>query len=64
MVGAIKAKADTLAEEFYQGLMHCYCTAGEIGQAMQVYEDLKTVLAATFAVKPSKKSQAIYNSLR
>jgi DNA-binding SARP family transcriptional activator len=55
---------DPLAEEFYQGLMLCYYRAGEIGQAMRVYKDLKKVLVAAFAIKPSRKSQEIYRKLR
>lgn len=55
---------DPLAEEFYQGLMLCYYRAGEIGQAMRVYEDLKKVLVAAFAIEPSRKSQEIYRKLR
>jgi ATP/maltotriose-dependent transcriptional regulator MalT/DNA-binding SARP family transcriptional activator len=50
---------DPLAEELYQGLMKTYSAMGETSNALRVYDELQSVLLATFNLKPSETSQAI-----
>jgi DNA-binding SARP family transcriptional activator len=57
-------EADELCEPLYRHLMLCYQRHGELGEALGIYERLRTVLAARLKATPSPETQAVYASLR
>ncbi len=52
-----------LAEEFYQKLIKCYHRLGRNDEALNVYDRLKRVLAATIKRIPSSKTECIVKTL-
>ena len=56
--------ADSLAEEFHQGLMRCYAQLDRNSEALAVYVRLKQLLSLALGVQPSTSTQELYRSLR
>ena len=56
--------ADSLVEEFYQGLMRCYAQLDRNTEALAVYVRLKQLLSLALGVQPSTSTQKLYRSLR
>ncbi|MGH8773445.1 MAG: AfsR/SARP family transcriptional regulator, partial [Burkholderiales bacterium] len=56
-------EADDLAEEFYQGAMHCYQQLNRRAEALAVYRRMRQTLSITLGIKPSPASEALYRSL-
>ena len=52
-----------LAEEFYQKLITCYHRLGRNDEALNVYDRLKRILAATIKRSPSSKTECIIKTL-
>ena len=52
-----------LAEEFYQKLIKCYHRLGRNDEALNVYDRLKRILAATIKRSPSSKTECIVKTL-
>jgi DNA-binding SARP family transcriptional activator len=52
-----------LAEEFYQKLIKCYHRLGRNDEALNVYDGLKRILAATIKRSPSSKTECIVKTL-
>jgi len=56
--------ADDLSEEFYQGLMRCYGRLGQRAEAMSIFRQLRTTLSVTLGLRPSSKSQSLFDALQ
>lgn len=56
-------QVDSLAEEFYQGLMVCDQQLGQIGQAVKTYQRCCSALSAGLGLSPSQKTEEIYKKL-
>lgn len=56
-------EVDDLVEEFYHNLMACYDRLGARTKALQVYERCRKILRARFGIGPSRKTEALYQSL-
>ncbi|MGI9045215.1 MAG: BTAD domain-containing putative transcriptional regulator [Burkholderiales bacterium] len=56
-------EADPLAEEFYQGQMHCYLKVGRHAEGLAVYRRLRQILSVTLGIAPSAPSEALHRSL-
>ena len=56
-------EADPLAEELYQGLMHCYQDTGRHTEGLAVYRRLRQTVSVTLGVSPSPASEALYRAL-
>ncbi|OGU18362.1 MAG: hypothetical protein A2076_05385 [Geobacteraceae bacterium GWC2_53_11] len=54
---------DSLAEEFYQGLMICKQQLGQTEQAVKTYRSCRSALAAGLDLSPSPKTEEIYAAL-
>jgi DNA-binding SARP family transcriptional activator len=52
-----------LAEEFYQKLIKCYHRLGRNDEALNVYDRLKKILAATTKRSPSSKTECLIQTL-
>ena len=52
-----------LAEEFYQKLIKCYHRLGRNDEALNVYDRLKRILAATIKRNPSSKTECLIQTL-
>ncbi len=52
-----------LAEEFYQRLIKCYHQLGRNDEALNVYDRLKRILAATTKRSPSSKTECLIQTL-
>jgi DNA-binding SARP family transcriptional activator len=52
-----------LAEEFYQRLIKCYHRLGRNDEALNVYDRLKRILAATINRSPSSKTECLIQTL-
>jgi ATP/maltotriose-dependent transcriptional regulator MalT/DNA-binding SARP family transcriptional activator len=56
-------ECDDLAEELYQGAMHCYQNLDRRAEGLAVYCRMRQTLSITLGIKPSPASEAIYRSL-
>ncbi|MGH8728817.1 MAG: BTAD domain-containing putative transcriptional regulator [Burkholderiales bacterium] len=56
-------EGDDLAEELYQGAMHCYQRLDRRAEALAVYRRMRQTLSITLGIKPSPASEAIYRNL-
>jgi len=56
-------EVDTLAEEFYQGLMACYRRLGRRSEALLVYSRCKKVLSTALGVSPSPQTESIHRKI-
>ncbi len=56
--------ADELCEAYYRNLMLCYQRHGATAEAVAIYEQLRTVLAARLKGSPSPETQAVHASLQ
>jgi len=54
---------DEFTEEYYQGLMACYCQLGELVKAAQVYLRCRKTLVAGLGIEPSPKTQSLYQDI-
>jgi DNA-binding SARP family transcriptional activator len=54
---------DDLAEEFYQGIMTCYHHLDQMAEAISVYSRCKKILSRVLGIKPSAKTEAIYQKI-
>ena len=52
-------ESDSLAEEFYQGLMALYSRLGRHAEALRVYRQCKQILQAELGILPSSRTEAI-----
>ncbi len=55
---------DPLSEEYYCGLMKCHAGQGNSAEALAVYDHCYNILDATFAIKPSEKTQQLYQLIK
>jgi DNA-binding SARP family transcriptional activator len=55
--------ADSLVEEFHQGLMRCYANLDRNVEAHAVYVRLRHLLSLALSVQPSTSTQQLYRSL-
>jgi len=55
--------ADSLVEEFHQGLMRCHASLDHKAEALAVYMRLKQLLSLTLGVQPSPPTQELYRAL-
>ncbi|HET6757499.1 MAG TPA: BTAD domain-containing putative transcriptional regulator [Burkholderiales bacterium] len=56
-------EGDDLAEELYQGAMHCYQQLNRRAEALAVYRRMRQTLSITLGIKPSPASEALYRTL-
>ena len=56
-------EADSLAEEFYQGLMRCYLDQGRLAEGLAAYRRLRQALSVTLGIVPSQTSEALHRAL-
>ena len=56
-------EVDSLAEEFYQGLMVCNQQLGQTEQAMKIYQRCCAALSVGLDLTPSPKTEKIYSGL-
>ena len=54
---------DVLCEPLYRQLMLCFQRSGVPGEAIAVYERLRTVFSTRMKTMPSPETQALYASL-
>jgi LuxR family maltose regulon positive regulatory protein len=54
---------DDLAESFYQGLLRCCAKLGNTAEGAGVYQRLRHTLSMTLGTKPSRETEALYQSL-
>jgi DNA-binding SARP family transcriptional activator len=54
---------DALPEEFHQNLMLCYLQLGQINEGIAVYRRFRKNISAGTGMMPSRKMEAIYQSL-
>jgi two-component SAPR family response regulator len=57
-------EVDSLAEEFYRGLITCHRKLGDYAAAVQAYRRCSELLQKKLGVQPSSKTLALYQSLR
>jgi LuxR family transcriptional regulator, maltose regulon positive regulatory protein len=55
---------DSTVEAFHHGLMRCLAATGRAADAIETYQNMKEILAATLGLKPSVASERLYRSLR
>ncbi len=55
---------DPLSEEYYCGLMTCHAGQGNSAESLAVYKHCCSILNATFAMEPSKKTQQLYQLIK
>lgn len=55
---------DDILEEFYQRLMRCYEKEGRCVEAMTVYHRCRKTLDTKLNVRPSAKTQALFDALK
>jgi len=56
-------ESDPLAEEFYQGLMHCYLGQGRLAEGLAAYRRLRQALSVTLGIPPSQATEALHRAL-
>lgn len=54
---------DNLVEEFYQHLMLCCARLGRKSEALSLYHECRSVLAAAMGIAPSERTEEIYASI-
>ncbi len=57
-------EVDGLAEEFYQHLMACYQQLEQRAEALAVYNRCHTLLLSSLGIPPSRKTEALYQSIK
>lgn len=57
-------EVNPLAEECYRGLMGCLAGAGQRAEALAIYDQCRTALAAHLGIEPSAKTVAIYKAIK
>jgi LuxR family transcriptional regulator, maltose regulon positive regulatory protein len=57
-------EVDDLAEEFYQGIMHCQLLLGRHAEGIAVYRRLRQTLSVILGVAPSQESTALFHALQ
>jgi len=56
-------EVDPFPEEFYQNLMTCYLQAGQSNEGIAVYRRFRKMISQGMDIVPSRKTEAIYQSL-
>jgi len=56
-------EVDPLPEEFYQNLMTCYLQTGQSNEGIAVYRRFRRMISQGLDIMPSRKTEAIYQSL-
>jgi DNA-binding SARP family transcriptional activator len=54
---------DSLAEELYRRLMHCYLERGEPAEAARVYRRCREMLSIQLGIPPSAETEALFKSI-
>ncbi len=54
---------ESLAEEFYRGLMRCYQQSGRRTEALLIYDRCKKLLFESLGIEPSSETEAVYRSV-
>jgi LuxR family maltose regulon positive regulatory protein len=57
-------EVETLAEEFYQGLIICHERLGRLAEALSVYNRCKTALSQAFGIEPSLRTQSLIENIK
>jgi LuxR family transcriptional regulator, maltose regulon positive regulatory protein len=57
-------EADDLAEELYQGLMHCMMQLERRAEGMAAYRRLRQTLSVTLGIAPSAQSEKLFKALQ
>ena len=57
-------ETDDLAEELYQGLMHCLMRLERRAEAVAVFRRLRQTLSVTLGVPPSPQSERLFQALQ
>ena len=56
-------EVDPLPEEFYQNLMTCYLQTGQSNEGIAVFRRFRKMISQGMDIVPSRKTEAIYQSL-
>lgn len=56
-------EVDSLAEEFYRGLMSCYVKIGRKSEALATFKSCREIFSAVLDIEPSPRIKEIYESL-
>ena len=54
---------DTLAEDFYRGLMRCHLALGAPANALRVYRRCRELLSIVLAVAPTAETEALHRKI-
>jgi LuxR family maltose regulon positive regulatory protein len=55
---------DTLAEDFYRGLMRCHLALGAPANALRAYRRCRELLSIVLSVPPTEETEALYRTIR
>ncbi len=55
---------NSIAEEFYQGLMRCYHKLGRKAEALSVYERCRKTLSSVLGVEPSPLTESVCRNIK
>jgi len=55
---------DPLSEDYYRGLMRCQAALGNESEALEIYKNCQSILNASFGIKPSAETRALYNLIK
>jgi len=54
---------DTLAEDFYRGLMRCHLALGAPANALRAYRRCRELLSIVLSVAPTPETEALYKTI-